>query len=168
MKRSHQKFRRSKKGMSTIFGALFFVILILMGFNMFLWDFVQFDNYNRVIANMTQSDTMSLSENLVPNNPGARDFTANSFNITVNNLGIAVRVARIYIVNLSPTNSNQCLPANPCIVDQGSSSPGIANGNVKEGVIDHRIKVNTGGTLIRWSITPSFTLPFAIPGLDEP
>ena len=147
MKRSHRKFRRSKKGMSTIFGALFFVILILMGFNMFLWDFVQFDNYNRIIANMTQTDTMSLSENLVPNNPGARDFTANSFNITVNNLGIAVRVARIYIVNLSPTNSNQCLPANPCIVDQGSSSPGIANGNVQEGVIDYRIKVNTGGTL---------------------
>src|SRR5437879_13507929 len=118
--------------MSTIFGALFFVILILMGFNMFLWDFVQFDNYNRIIANMTQTDTMSLSENLVPNNPGARDFTANSFNITVNYLGIAVIVARIYIVNLSPTNFSQCLTANPCIVDHGASSWGIAIGHEKE------------------------------------
>src|SRR5207245_11496440 len=109
MKRSHQKFRRSKKGMSTIFGALFFVILILMGLNMFLWDFVQFDNYNRIIENMTQTDTMSLSDNLVPNNPGARDFTATGFNITVNNLGIAVRVDRIYIVDSSPTNSTHWL-----------------------------------------------------------
>src|SRR5438128_10687146 len=100
MKRSHQKFRRSKKGMSTIFGALFFVILILMGFNMFLWDFVQFDNYNRIMANRTQTDTMSLSENLVLKNPGARDFTAHSFNITVNNLSIAVRLGRRYIENL--------------------------------------------------------------------
>src|SRR5437899_12882742 len=95
---------------------------------------------------MTQSDTMSLSENLVPNNPGARDFTANSFNITVNNLGISVRVARIYILNLSPTNSNQCLPANPCIVDQCSSTSGIPNGNVQEGVIDYPINGNTTRT----------------------
>src|SRR5438128_12320866 len=106
--------------MSTIFGALFFVILILMGFNMFLWDFVQFDNCNRIIANMTQTDTMSLSEILGPNNPGARDFTANSFNVTVNNLGIAVRVASLCVVTLAPTNSSECLPANPCIVDHGS------------------------------------------------
>lgn len=147
MKQDQRRFRRSKKGMSTIFGALFFVILILMGFNMFLWDFVQFDNYNRILTNMTQMDTSSQSENLVPNNPGARDFAANSFNITVNNLGIDVRIVRIYIINLSPTNSNQCLPANPCIVDAGPTTPGIANGNVKRGVIDYRILVNTGGGL---------------------
>ena len=147
MKRAPRKFRRSKKGMSTIFGALFFIVLILMGFNMFLWSFVQFDNYNRILSNMTQLDTMAQSENLVPNNPGAQDFTSNSFNITVNNLGIAVRIARVYIVNVSPTNSNQCLPANPCIVDPGPTSPGIVNGNVKEGQINYRIKINTGGAL---------------------
>src|SRR6267143_4539603 len=147
MKQHRRHFRRDKKGMSTIFGALFFVILILMGFNMFLWDFVQFDNYNRILTNMTQMDTMSQSENLIPNNPGARDFGANSFNITVNNLGIDVRIARIYIINLSPTNSNQCLPANPCIVDAGPTIPGIANGNVRRGLIDYRIKINTGSGL---------------------
>src|SRR5947199_9776705 len=54
--------------MSTIFGALFFVILILMGFNVMLWGFVQLDAYNSVITKMSQRDQQAISENLVPTN----------------------------------------------------------------------------------------------------
>ncbi len=138
---------RDKKGMATIFGALFFVILLLMGFNLFIWVFVNYDNYNRVIANMQQRDQAAIGENLVPQNPGAQNFTSNTFNIVVNNLGIAVSVARIYIVNLSPTGSSQCLPATPCIVDPNPNSPGFSSGNVQAGEINHLIKVTTGGVL---------------------
>jgi hypothetical protein len=143
----YKKFLHAKKGMSTVFGALFFVILAIMSLNVSLWYFLQYDNYNRTDRLMSQTDTLAASENLVPNNPGARDFGANSFNITVNNLGIALRIARIYIVNISPIISNQCL-ANPCVVDPSPSNPPVfVNGNVGPGLLDYRIKVNTGGGL---------------------
>ncbi len=145
--RKRRSLRRDKKGMATIFGALFFVILLLMGFNLFIWVFVNYDNYNRVIANMQQRDQAAIGENLVPQNPGAQNFTSNTFNIVVNNLGIAVSVARIYIVNISPTGSSQCLPSTPCIVDGSPASPGLSNGNIREGEINHLIKVTTGGAL---------------------
>src|SRR5881397_2359743 len=64
----YRRFARSKKGMSTIFGALFFVILILMGFNVMLWGFVQLDAYNSVITKMSQRDQQAVSENIVPTN----------------------------------------------------------------------------------------------------
>jgi len=60
--RFYTRFVRAKKGMSTIFGALFFVILILMGFNLMLWNFAQFDAYNRVITTMGLSDQQRSAE----------------------------------------------------------------------------------------------------------
>ena len=54
----------------------------------------------------------------------------------MNNLGIAVSIARVYIVNISPTNSPQC-SLGPCTVDP----PNLSNSNVPEGVIEHKIKV---------------------------
>ena len=99
-----RRFKRARKGMSTIFGGLFFIILILMGFNLMLWNFIQYDAYNQVITSTSLRDQQAKSENLVFNPPGARDFTANKFNITMNNQGgTTITVSRIYITNLSPT-----------------------------------------------------------------
>ncbi len=64
----YRRLARSKKGMSTIFGGLFFVIIILMGFNVMLWGFIQYDAYNHVITSMSQRDQIATSENLVPVN----------------------------------------------------------------------------------------------------
>src|SRR3972149_2433745 len=99
---AYRRFIRAKKGMSTIFGGLFFIILILMGFNVMLWGFIQYDKYNGIITTMAQRDQQATAENLIPVNPGATDFNipGQSFNITVNNLGIAVSIARIYILNI--------------------------------------------------------------------
>ena len=145
----YRKLARSKRGMSTIFGGLFFVILILMGFNLMLWVFIQMDAYNSVIAGMGQRDQLAVSENLVPTNPGATDFNipTSSFNITVNNLGgTSVSIARIYINNISPTGSSQCSGATaPCIVDPaGASSTGytFTNGNVIVGAVNAKITVS--------------------------
>src|SRR3989454_12098024 len=88
--------------MSTIFGALFFVILILMGFNLMLWNFAQFDAYNRVITTMGLSDQQRSAEALTFNPPGIMN-TGSPFNFTVNNIGGGARpIARIYSYNLAP------------------------------------------------------------------
>src|SRR6266852_5701101 len=110
-----KKFNRSKRGMSTIFGGLFFVILILMGFNLMLWVFIQQDSYNSVIAYMHQADEQAISENVVAQQPGAQNFTGSngaicggcSFNIAVNNNGGGVvMITRIYITQC--TGSSTC------------------------------------------------------------
>jgi hypothetical protein len=152
----YRRFVRAKKGMSTIFGGLFFIILILMGFNLMLWGFIQYDNYNSSLFKMNQNDQLAGSENLVPTNPGAQNFTSTSFNIPVNNLGgTTVSIARIYITNISPTNGPQCSNSSansqgPCIVDAGTGTQNCAgngncyftNGNVAAGVINQLIHVN--------------------------
>jgi len=151
----YRRFVRAKRGMSTVFGGLFFVILILMGFNLMLWGFIQYDNYNTSLRTVGQNDLLAASENLVPTNPGAQNFTTTSFNIPVNNLGgTTVSISRIYITNVSPTGGTQCtsagVSAGPCIVDSGSGSQNCAgfgncfftNGNVAAGVINQLIHVS--------------------------
>lgn len=145
----YRRFIRAKKGMSTIFGGLFFIILILMGFNLLVWGFIQYDNYNTSLRSMSQNDALAASENLVPTNPGAQNFTSVGFNVPVNNLGgTTVSIARIYITNVSPTGGTNCT-SNPCIIDP---SPGTSNctgnglcfftnGNIAAGEINHLIHV---------------------------
>ena len=154
----YRRLARSKKGMSTIFGGLFFIILVLMSFNLMLWYFVQYDSYNRTITTMSERDQQAISENLVVNQPGASSFGASSFNISVTNLGgSSVNIQRIYINNLSPTGSAQCSSSasiNPCTADTTSNTNScvsgvgcyLSNGNIQLGELNHQIQV-TGLTI---------------------
>ena len=145
----YRRFIRAKKGMSTVFGGLFFIILILMGFNLLVWGFIQYDNYNTSLRQMGQNDALASSENLVPTNPGAQNFSSTGFNVPVNNLGgTTVSIARIYITNVSPTGSTNCTTG-PCLVDPapgtsnctGNGNCFFTNGNVAAGEINHLIHV---------------------------
>ena len=144
----YRRLARSRKGMSTIFGGLFFIILILMGFNLMVWGFVQYDSYNHVITSMSQRDQQAISENIVPVNPGGVNFNNanNTFDIVVNNLGgISVSIARIYLQNISPTNNLQCsnsAPPVPCVINPAPSAPfSFTAGNIPAGVINYHIHV---------------------------
>ncbi len=146
----YRRLARSKRGMSTIFGGLFFIILILMGFNLMLWGFIQQDAYNSIYSQMQQRDQQTISENIVPQQPGAQNFTSTpaSFNIAVNNEGgTAVSIVRIYITGLSGTT--QCAGASaPCIINQSGSTADpncsscfFSKANIPAGVIRQLIKV---------------------------
>src|SRR5712692_9887051 len=143
----YRRFARAKKGMATIFGGLFFIILILMGFNLMLWGFIQQDAYNSIVTNMNQRDQTALSENLVPQNPGAVNQTSSpaGFNILVNNLGgTTVTIVAIYITNIAPSGSTQCngLSA-PCIVNPSPATGySFTRGNIGAGEINHYIFVS--------------------------
>jgi len=133
----YRKFARSKKGMSTIFGALFFVILILMGFNVMLWGFVQLDAYNSVITKMSQRDQQAISENIVPTNSTC-DSTcklgSGTLFVWVNNLGgSSVSIASVYLYNVNGTGI--CQPT-PCV-----ASPASGSGNIPVGSVNFPIKV---------------------------
>src|SRR6266705_4048116 len=142
----YRRLARSKRGMSTIFGALFFIILILMGFNLTIWAFVQQDAYNGVISQMNQGDQQAVSENIVPQEPGTQNFTSSpaGFNIAVNNEGgTAVTILRIYIT--STVGTTQCTGATaPCIAEPSPSSTGYSftNGVVPAGVSRQLLSVS--------------------------
>src|SRR5712692_473675 len=144
----YRRFARAKKGMATIFGGLFFIILILMGFNLMLWGFIQQDAYNSIVTNMNQRDQLAISENLIPQNPGAVNETTSppSFNILVNNQGgTTVTIAAIYITNISPGSGvTQCSGSTaPCIVNPSPATGySFTNGNIGAGEINHYIFVS--------------------------
>jgi hypothetical protein len=133
----YRRFARSKKGMSTIFGGLFFVILILMGFNVMLWGFVQLDAYNSTISRMSQRDQQATSENLVPVNSTCNSGCASGsgiLSVIVNNLGgYSVNIPSVYIFNTNTTGS--CEPT-PCILTPISNT-----GNIPAGAVNFIIRV---------------------------
>src|ERR1700751_6172334 len=109
---------RDKRGMSDVFGSLFFIILILLGFNAMVWSFTQYDQYNTLSTSISLRAQQASSEQLVPTAPGAIGFVGNSFNIVVNNTGnILTSGIRIYLSNVAPGGSTQCSGFNPCIID---------------------------------------------------
>ncbi len=134
----YRRLARSKKGMSTIFGGLFFVIIILMGFNVMLWGFIQYDAYNHVITSMSQRDQQAVSENLVPVN--ATYPTGGPLSVIVNNLGgSSVSIAAIYIWNTGTTG--QCRPT-PCIFNPPPQLVTyFTNGNIPAGAVNFVIHV---------------------------
>jgi len=134
----YRRLARSKKGMSTIFGGLFFVIIILMGFNVMLWGFIQYDAYNHVITSMSQRDQQAVSENLIPVN--ATYPTGGPLSIIVNNLGgSSVSIATIYIWNTNMTG--QCRPT-PCIFNPPPQLVTyFTGGNIPAGAVNFVIHV---------------------------
>src|SRR3989442_2173908 len=134
----YRRLARSKKGMSTIFGGLFFVIIILMGFNVMLWGFIQYDAYNHVITSMSQRDQQATSENLIPVN--ATYPTGGPLNVIVDNLGgLSVSIATVYIWNTNTTG--QCRPT-PCIINPPPAlGTYFTNGNIPAGAVNFVIHV---------------------------
>lgn len=139
----YRKFVHAKKGMSTIFGALFFIILVLMGFNLMLWNFTQYDAYNTVLNSMKTRDQQASSETLTVNPPGIIGINGNAFNITVNDVGgITIQIARIYVVDVAPlSGSSPCQGSNWCVVDP-TGSKSFQYGNIAVGENGHLIKVS--------------------------
>src|SRR6266566_2407379 len=136
----YRRLARSKKGMSTIFGGLFFVIIILMGFNVMLWGFIQYDAYNHVITSMSQRDQQAVSENLVPVNVTCTSTCPTGsgiLTIIVNNLGsYSVTIANVYISNTNTTTTGSCEPV-PCIM-----TPTGTSGNIPAGATNFLIHVS--------------------------
>ncbi len=141
--RSSRRIARSRKGMSTVFAGLFFIILILMGFNVMLWGYIQQDTYNTLVASMNDRDHQALSEQLVVLNPGVQNITSSFFNIPVNNPGTSiVTILRIYVTGVAGTS--QCTGSNaPCIVDPApTSGASFSNALVPAGATHKLIPVN--------------------------
>ncbi len=99
----YRRLARSKKGMSTIFGGLFFVIIILMGFNVMLWGFIQYDAYNHVITSMSQRDRIINPSPALGTYFTNGNIPAGAVNFVIHVVGINVKDGNSYRISLATT-----------------------------------------------------------------
>ena len=141
------RITRSRRGISTIIGAAFFITIMLLAFNLMLWQMIQYDAYQQGMDKMAQRDKDRLAEQLEVSDIFFTTSTPAHITISLRNTGgISVNVVRIYFDTKPVT-----------IVDKGSVGGQFTGGflNVGEtGTID----VNTQGTSL--VSTGSYTLTF--------
>jgi len=138
---------RSRRGISTIIGAAFFITIMLLAFNLMLWQMIQYDAYQQGMDKMTQKDKDRLAEQLEVSDIFFTTSTPAHITISLRNTGgISINIVRIYF-DTNPVT----------IVDKGSGGGRFTGGflNVAEsGSLD----VNTQGTSL--VSTGSYTLTF--------
>jgi len=139
---------RSRRGISTIIGAAFFITIMLLAFNLMLWQMVQYDSYQQSLDKMVQRDKDRLAEQLEVTDIFFTTSTPAHITIYLRNTGgISINIIRIYFAPGSPVT----------IIDKGSGGGHFTGGflNVGEsGTID----INTQGTTL--SSTGTYTLTF--------
>ncbi len=91
----------NRKGVSSVVGAAFFVVLFVLGFNLIVYELAQYDLYTHELLTRNQFERDRLSEILT-----IVDFKTaqNKMNLTVANTGgIPVRIVRLWVTNQSST-----------------------------------------------------------------
>jgi len=139
---------RSRRGISTIIGACFFITIMLLAFNLMLWQMVRYDSYQQELDKMAQRDRDRLAERLE-----ATDifFTVSGtplIAITARNTGgISINLIRIYF-DTSPVT----------IVEKGSGSHYFTGGFLDLGESGTINIYKTGSTNL--TATGTYTLTF--------
>jgi len=131
-----------RRGVSTIIGSLFFILILLIGLSLFTWEIREFDDYNAVIMGMVESDTERLSELLAFEppviDPDVADLGGGLYRITAllkNHGGVDVNVTRIYIHESTGAMA---------IVDRSDGGPeGFTGGYIPTGSVSHPVTITS-------------------------
>jgi len=141
-----KRFAGRRKGIGTILGAGYFIIIMLAIFNLIMWEVNQYDAYQQLVDQMNQVDQERISENLEFVDPGITDFgtlgSNKCFNLTVRNTGgITISTARLYFYNYSDTSSSALK-----IIEKSAAGISVnyfTNGFINPGESNHKIRVVT-------------------------
>jgi len=121
------RITRSRHGISTIIGACFFITIMLLAFNLMLWEIVQYDSYQQGLDKMAQRDRDRLAERLEVSNIFFTATPPPLITIEVRNTGgISINIVRIYFD--SPTFTSVT------IVEKGPCKPPV-NHNLTGGFL---------------------------------
>jgi len=133
-------FAMRRKGVGTVLGAGYFIIIMLAVFNLIMWEVNQYDAYRQLVDQMNQVDQERISENLefvYPVIIDREDLGSGkySFNLTVRNIGgITINTARLYFYNCS-SNALKIIEKSITGVDY------FTNGFINPGETNHKIGV---------------------------
>ena len=141
-----KSFASRRKGIGTILGAGYFIIIVLAIFNLIMWEVNQYDAYQQLVNQMNQVDEERISENLEFIDPGIADLGTlgpnKCFNLTIRSTGgITVNTARLYFYNYSDTSSNALK-----IIEKAAAGISVnyfTNGFINPGESNHKIRVVT-------------------------
>jgi len=90
-----------QRGISTVVGAVFMVLVILAGFNLIMWGVTYYDNYSAVLSERSRVEWEKMNEGF-----GLVDLRSDGgrFNITVVNTGsVTAHIVRLWVTNESST-----------------------------------------------------------------
>jgi len=139
---------RSRRGISTIIGACFFITIMLLAFNLMLWQMVQYDSYQQGLDKMAQRDRDRLAERLEVSDIFFTVSGTPLMTITARNTGgISINLVRIYF-DTSPVT----------IVEKGSGSHYFTGGFLDLGESGTINIYKTGSTNL--TATGTYTLTF--------
>jgi len=142
------RIARSRRGISTIIGATFFITIILLAFNLMLWQMVQYDSYQQGLDKMAQRDRDRLAERLEVSDIFFTVSGTPLMTITARNTGgISINLVRIYF-DTSPVT----------IVEKGSGSHYFTGGFLDLGESGTINIYKTGSTNL--TATGTYTLTF--------
>jgi len=135
-----KRFAGRRKGIGTILGAGYFIIIVLAVFNLIMWEVTQYDAYRQLVNQMNQVDQERISENLefvYPVITDCMDLGSGkySFSLIVRNTGgITINTARLYFYNCS-SNALKTIEKGVAVVDY------FTNGFINPGESNHEIGV---------------------------
>jgi len=139
---------RSRRGISTIIGACFFITIMLLAFNLMLWEMVQYDSYQQALDKMAQRDRDRLAERLEITDIFFTVSGTPLMTIAARNTGgISISLARIYF-DTSPVT----------IVEKGSGNHYFTGGFLSVGESGTINIYKTGSTSL--TSTGTYTLTF--------
>jgi len=139
---------RSRRGISTIIGGAFFITIMLLAFNLMLWQIVQYDSYQQGLDKMAQRDRDRLAERLEVTDIFFTVSGTPLMTITARNTGgISINLIRIYF-DTSPVT----------IVEKGSGSHYFTGGFLDLGESGTVSIYKTGSTNL--TATGTYTLTF--------
>ncbi|MEM3737185.1 MAG: hypothetical protein QXJ75_03750 [Candidatus Bathyarchaeia archaeon] len=128
-----------RRGLGTIAGSIFFIMILIVGMNFFLWQMSQYDSYQRVLAEVNASDQERLSEDLDFQYPGVKRIGgADSylFKIIVNNnCPLDVEIVRIYVHDKNQSTLVIFDAKSP------SSTYGFEDGYIESAKFAHEIQI---------------------------
>jgi hypothetical protein len=100
----NKRFAQNKKGVSTIIGAIFFVLILLGGFSMIVWEITEYDNYLQVVNDRNRLDWEKQNEIIEIESVYVLD---ESLNISVTNNGaVAAHLVDLWVTEHSDTIVN--------------------------------------------------------------
>ncbi|MEM3382182.1 MAG: hypothetical protein QXQ11_08515 [Candidatus Bathyarchaeia archaeon] len=135
---------KSRKGIATAIGAVFFILIVIVGF-VAIWTINTYETrYQEVKTRMNEWDVQRISENLLIRS--VENSAPPGYNLTItvdNNGGVPVNIARIYVYDQTD-KTNLYIYSH-----QNGSSAGFVNGTINTGEVNHKILVR--GTLLNGS-----------------
>jgi len=131
---------RHRGGLGTIVGSIFFLMILMIGMNIFVWQVSQYDSYQTALAEVNAFDQERLGEDLDFQYPVIKDLNGTGpyqFKILVNNNGpLDVEIIRIYIQNRNDSTTLTVLD-----LKTPSLTYGFENGYIGSAKFAHEIQV---------------------------